>query len=107
MSDPIEHAARLIRQAVEDGLHDAAEAVLVESNSRVPIDQGNELERSGKVTVSGTKAVVSYDTPYAVKQHERMDFHHDPGRSAKFLERAGHSADTADVVADRIRRTTR
>ena len=30
--------------------------------------------------------MISYDTPYAVRQHEDMSYRHDPGRTAKYLE---------------------
>jgi hypothetical protein len=29
---------------------------------------------------------VSYDTVYAVRQHEELTWRHDPGRQAKYLE---------------------
>ena len=32
------------------------------------------------------KAAVSFDTPYAVVQHENLTFHHPGGRQAKYLE---------------------
>jgi hypothetical protein len=49
---------------------------------------------------------VFYDTPYAVRQHEDVRLDHDPGRRAKWLERAfierGRAA--VDMIADRVRR---
>jgi hypothetical protein len=32
------------------------------------------------------KAAVSYDTPYAVRQHEEMDYQHSAGKTSKYLE---------------------
>lgn len=69
------------------GLADAAEFLLDESTRVAPIEEGT-LIRSATATVDPAKleAVVSYDTPYAVRQHEDLDARHDPGRQAKYLE---------------------
>ncbi|MBK9156792.1 MAG: hypothetical protein IPM11_01450 [Micropruina sp.] len=81
-----------LRQGAMDGLADAMEHVLNVSNSRVPHEYG-DLQASGVAsTDSGAlEGAVSYDTPYAVRQHEELSYHHDPGRTAKFLENAANS----------------
>lgn len=67
----------------------AAEHVLGESTKVVPIEEGT-LSRSGRTDVdtqgATVVAAISYDTPYAVRQHEDMSYRHDPGRTAKYLE---------------------
>ena len=68
-----------------------AEHILTEANDRVPHEYG-DLMRSGDVDtgtdVSGDLAAsISYDTPYAVMQHENLDLEHKNGREAKWLER--------------------
>lgn len=72
---------------VEGGLQLAAEHILAEATDLVPIEEGT-LQRSGTVSIDamGTTAAVSYDTPYAARQHEEINWRHDPGRRAKFLE---------------------
>ena len=70
---------------VEGALRDAGEYVLEQSSREVPHEVG-DLQDSGRVTVDGTTVAISYDTPYAVRQHEEMDYHHDAGRKAKYLE---------------------
>lgn len=72
---------------VSGGLQLTAEHILAEATDLVPIEEGT-LQRSGTVSIDamGTTAAVSYDTPYAVRQHEEIDWRHDPGRRAKFLE---------------------
>lgn len=72
---------------VEGGLQLAAEHILAEATDLVPIEDGT-LQRSGTVSIDGVgkTAAVSYDTPYAVRQHEEINWRHDPGRRAKFLE---------------------
>jgi hypothetical protein len=75
---PIEVAAGL--------LEPVGQYILQEANKTIPIDQGT-LQRSGQVTVGDLEVVVSYDTPYAVRQHEDTRLRHAPGRRAKWLER--------------------
>lgn len=73
----------------------AGEHLLQSANVHVPIDEAT-LERSGVVSATveegdRTVVVVSYDTPYAVRQHEDLTYEHDPGRTAKWLENAMHA----------------
>ena len=83
-----EMAKKAIRAAAVVGLGQWAELVLEKSRALVPLDEAT-LERSGTPSVDehAMAAAVSYDTPYAVIQHENMDFHHPGGRQAKYLER--------------------
>lgn len=69
------------------GLTNAAEHLLGEARAIVPIQEAT-LERSGVASVdrSSMTAAVSFDTPYAVRQHEELTWKHDPGRQAKYLE---------------------
>lgn len=89
-----------------EGLFLAAEHVLQVSNAAVPHEEGT-LERSGVASVDELqlRAAISYDTPYAVRQHEDLDAQHDPGRTAKYLENAMNSErDTIrQLVADKMR----
>lgn len=73
------------RQQASDGLRLALEFVLAESQKVVPLEEGT-LQRSGKVDVEGLNGSVSYDTVYAVRQHEELTWRHLPGRTAKYLE---------------------
>jgi hypothetical protein len=103
-------ATQAIQAAAVQGVRMAAEHVLTESRKRVPIEEAT-LERSGVATVDEATltAAVSYDTPYAVRQHENLNYRHDNGRSAKYLESV--LPETADVVeallAAQIRRALR
>lgn len=80
-------SAKQIDTAARDALRDGGEVILDESNQIAPIDEG-ALINSGKVAVSDDSVVVSYDTPYAVRQHEDVTMQHTNGRQAKFLETA-------------------
>lgn len=100
-------AAKILKGA-RRGVALAAEVVLDESNRRVPHEEGT-LEGSGTVTVDGVRATVSYDTPYAVRQHEDQDMRHDEGREAKYLEKALAATrnQVRDTIAASIRREMR
>jgi hypothetical protein len=106
-------AVRIAEQAGIKALRTGAEAILTEAIDETPIDTGT-LRRSGTVTVgalpdvaqvyeaaeSGTemkdafpgvagkeKAVyISFNTPYARRQHEELDYEHPLGGKAKYLE---------------------
>ena len=82
---------RQMHSAAADALLFGAEFLLTEANANVPLDEG-VLERSGVATVDEAKlkAAVSYNTPYAVRQHEDLTARHAPGRFAKWLELAMH-----------------
>lgn len=84
----------------------AAEYVLEQANRSVPIEEGT-LQRSGVASVDddGTRAAVSYDTPYAVRVHEDLVARHDAGRRAKWLEST--LAEQADAVRQIIADTLR
>jgi hypothetical protein len=90
------------------GLTKAAEHLLQVAKTLVPIEEGT-LERSGVASVDETtlRAAVSFDTVYAVNQHESMDFRHDNGRIAKYLEVAmlteGYTLE--EILANEIRAT--
>lgn len=104
-------AAKGAREGAARGLELGARQVLDVSNSQVPHEQG-DLERDGAASVDSTtlKSAVSYGrnaetADYAVPQHERMDYRHDPGRNAKYLENAFNSE--AGVVSQIIAEQTR
>lgn len=92
------------------GLKLAAEHLLEVSRSLVPIEEGT-LERSGVASVDerDLRAAVAYDTPYAVRQHEELDWRHDEGRQAKYLEGPMGTEQRAmrDIIAAEIRRSLR
>lgn len=97
MLDLSERVAAQISTASHKGALLGAEHILGLSQDRVPIEEGT-LERSGQVTTDGAGVVaVSYDTPYAIRQHEDLNLRHDSGRAAKYLETA--AADGAPQVA--------
>lgn len=97
-----------VRKGAERGMTLAVEHVLTEANKHVPHDEGT-LERSGRTGVASTgdrvEGSVSYDTPYAVRQHEDMTLNHDGKGEAKWLENTlATEADTVGaIIATAIR----
>ena len=103
-------ALRVLEGVVMNALVDLAEHGLEEANRIAPIEEGT-LVRSGQVSRDdrGGRVAVSYDTAYAVVQHEDTQLRHDDGRQAKFLEDAMLTkvAPAAErFLADRVRRAT-
>jgi hypothetical protein len=94
--DPDKSAGR----AVDDAL----EYILQQSNKIVPLEEGT-LMRSGKTDRDGTQGTVSYDTPYAVKQHEDRSLSHDHGRQSKYLERTAKNEQqkVRDYLAEHLK----
>jgi hypothetical protein len=74
------------REGRNKGLRMAVEHLLGEAIPLTPI-RDNPLRNSGTTSVdkaTGT-AAVSFDTPYAVRQHEELTWRHEEGQ-AKYLE---------------------
>ena len=88
------------------GLEDAAEFLLEEANRRVPVEH-LQLQESGEVSTDPerNRAAVSYDTEYAVAQHEKT-YRHDPGRQRKFLEIPwlANRTEMRDIIGRAVRR---
>lgn len=96
-----------VRRLLAGGLGDAAEYLLGVANELVPLDEG-PLMHSGFTDVDedDLQAVVGYDTVYAVRQHEEMDYQHAPGRQAKYLEEPwlGQREEMLELIAAPARR---
>ena len=109
----IKEAVNIAEEAGLKALRTGAEAILTEAIDETPIETGT-LRRSGTVTVGGLpdgaqvyeaaesgsdmkdafpgpegkeKAVyISFNTPYARRQHEELGYNHPLGGKAKYLE---------------------
>ena len=80
-------AESAIKTGTRRGLLAAMEELGRVSKQQVPLDTGI-LKASGKASVSndGKTGCYSYDTKYAVRQHEVLTYNHQRGRKAKYLE---------------------
>jgi hypothetical protein len=103
-------AARELRAAAARGLFLGAEHVLGLATDRVPLDEGY-LQSTGTASVDepSLTGMVSFDGPYAVRQHEELTWRHAPGRTAKYLENALNAArpEVAALIAAELRRAMR
>jgi len=103
-------AGRELRAAAARGLLLGAEHVLAEAQNLVPLDEGG-LQNTGTASVDEGElvAMVSYDTPYAARQHEEMDWRHAPGRQAKYLEQPlnAERQQVQALIAAQLRRALR
>jgi hypothetical protein len=95
----------VMREAGMSGLADGAEHILTVAIDQTPVDTGT-LRRSGAVTEAPSEnaVYVSFNTPYAVKQHEDLTLKHKEG-NAKYLENALNSekAKVLALVAARVK----
>lgn len=102
-----ETAKRRGREGAVEGLEAGTQHLLGAALVLVPWDE-HTLEGTGTATVDASKLVgaVSFNTPYAKRQHEELDWRHKPGRSAKYLEIPFHAeaAVIRALIAARIRR---
>lgn len=99
-----------IRAAVELAIDEVADRIVADADPLTPIDTGelrasvkvDEIERPGE----GYALRISYNTPYAARQHEELEYNHpEPGTQAKFLEVPfkQHAPGLGDHVARRVR----
>ncbi len=89
MQAELRKLARLSHDEAAEALVDGSEFLLGEARKGVPWQDG-DLERSGTASQDRDElqAAVSFNTPYAVRQHEELSYQHDDGRRAKYLELA-------------------
>lgn len=108
----------LLQAGAVKGLNVALEHLIQVSREQVPHEEGT-LERSSTPDGDGNggiaideaelRGAVSYDTPYAVIQHEDLTFRHDEGRKAKYLEDPfdAEQQTMQELIAAQIRRSLR
>lgn len=89
------------RRGLVKGLHQATEHVLTMTGPKVPWRSG-DLEQSGSPSIDEAElvGVVSYDEPYAARQHEEVGYDHPIKGESKFLEKTLY--EEAEVVKAKI-----
>ena len=92
----------IVEKAAQDAMKDTGRKLLKRSNELAPRDDG-DLIRSGKVVVDDLSISVRYTAPHAVFQHEHLDWAHEDGGGAKFLETASDEIDIGAEVARAVR----
>lgn len=96
---------RITQQCTKKGTWSALDHLAAVSKEQVPLDQG-PLKNSCYVDVAddGSSGTVSYDTPYAIVQHENTQFQHQRGRKAKYLEDPANDAGVQGEMRELIKR---
>lgn len=94
---------RAVAEASKQGVRLAAEHLRTTAVQQTPLETG-ALRNSAQVTTEGTAAAVSYNTPYAAKQHEELGYSHKDGK-AKYLESATVSerSKMLDIIGQQIK----
>ncbi|AVL96930.1 MULTISPECIES: HK97 gp10 family phage protein [unclassified Microbacterium] len=87
-----------LEKAAQDGMRKGGREMLRRARELAPEDDG-DLRRSGKVVVDDMSMSVRFTAPHAVFQHEHLDWEHDGGGGAKFLEIASDEIDLSEFVA--------
>lgn len=79
-----------ILRAIEREMTDIATDLLAEAKRQTPREKST-LVRSGRKDVrrigDRIEARISFNTPYAARQHEELSYRHPRGGNAKYLER--------------------
>ena len=95
----------LVREAAMQALRDGAEHILTEAIDETPLLSGT-LRRSGTAidAPSEDAVYISFNTPYAIKQHEDLTLQHTDG-GPKYLENPfNRNKDAVQrLVGDRVR----
>lgn len=104
-----DHRGRLteaMRKAAQEAVQEVAEDILTEANDRVPLDEG-DLARSAEVVPfpQEGKAAITYDTPYAIRQHEDRTLNHPRQGEHHWLEKTveENAPRYFQHIADKIR----
>jgi hypothetical protein len=77
--------SQAIQNATEQSLQEVALDVIGKARELAPLDTG-DLRSSGYAKVEGLNVELGFTAPYALIQHERLDFKHPRGGQAKYLE---------------------
>lgn len=90
-----------ITNAVQAGLVECGADLQSKSVQEAPVDSG-DLRADCAVEEEPLKVRAGYSLPYAMKQHEELDFNHPKGGKAKYLEDPFN--ENVDNYVDHIRK---
>ena len=75
----------ILNRQTKDGIEVTVNKIFRESKLEVPLDEA-ELLKSAFTKGRGLNTTIGYNMKYAAIQHENMQFMHNNGRKAKYLE---------------------
>lgn len=95
-----------IEAATPQALAAGMEVLRAAAVAGTPVETGR-LAGSASVTIDGDDATITYDGPYARRQHEELTWRHETGR-AKYLELAfiENKDQAVDAMATVLKRAT-
>ena len=104
MSTALNFPIEPIRTAITEGLQEAADVIHQEAVLRAPKETG-VLRNTSFTQSEGNEAIVAFDTPYAVRQHEEVGWNHQDGE-AKYLENAciAKRDEVSQILAEALKR---
>lgn len=96
------------KYCTKKGVWAALDHLAAVSKEQVPLDMGT-LKASCVVSVAddGKSGAVSYDTPYAIVQHENTWYNHQRGRKGKYLEDPANDRQVLNEMRELIRNAYR
>ena len=99
-----EEVEKTIKKAARVALVAATEHLLDEAVQRTPVETGT-LRNSAKASYDDDTGMVSYNTPYAARQHEEVGWSHQDGQ-AKYLETAllDSQAKIQQIIAQEVKK---
>lgn len=80
-------AINIVTRSVRRGITETMREVKEKAVEDAPLDTG-ALKESVRINYNKNSISISFNTPYAAVQHERLDFNHPKGGKAKYLEDA-------------------
>ena len=90
-------------KAAQDGLREGCRALLKRARELSPTDSGSS-DKSGFVSIDDLTGQVGFTSLVSKIQHENLDYQHENGEQAKFLEQAAEDVDVVDYVFEHIAR---
>ena len=76
----------ITRTAIGQGVFRGLNHIKNEANFLTPIETGALRNSATIKMVNERQGFIFYDTPYAIRQHEELDYRHDHPTQAKYLE---------------------
>jgi hypothetical protein len=94
----------VVEKAAQDGLRKGGRQILKRARELSPTDEGGS-DKSGFVRVDDLTLQVGFTSHISRMQHENLDYQHENGEQAKFLEAAVEQIDLGPIIAASIRKS--
>ena len=92
-----------VEKAVQEQMRTVGREVLKDARARAPKDT-EKMVKTGRVNVDDLTVQVSFKGVQSIVQHENLEFKHEHGGEAKFLENAALEFDVEKAIADGLKK---